>query len=46
MENFFPACDYCDGRPIDPTTAVEYAGEGLIKAAEQTSERLPYREYK
>ena len=46
MENFFPACDFCDGRPNDPTTAVEYAGEGLIKAAEQTSERLPYREYK
>ncbi len=45
MENFFPACDFCDGRPNDPTTALEYAGEGLIKAAEQTSERLPYREY-
>ena len=46
MEYFFPACDFCDGRPNDPTTAKEYAGEGLIKAAEQTKERLPYTEYK
>ena len=45
MENFFPACDFCDGRPNDPTTALEYAGKGLIKAAEQTQERLPYNEY-
>jgi len=46
MENFFPACDFCDGRPNDPTTALEYAGEGLIKAGEQTQERLPYTQYK
>mgnify|MGYP001415672480 CR=1 FL=1 len=46
MQNFFPACDFCDGRPNDPTTALEYAGKGLIKAAEQTKERLPYTKYK
>ena len=45
-ESFFPACDFCDGRPNDPTTALEYAGKGLIKAAEQTQERIPYTEYK
>ena len=32
MENFFPACDFCDGRPHDPAKALEYAGKGLIKA--------------
>tara|TARA_B100000315_G_scaffold253933_1_gene293836 strand:+ start:340 stop:1569 length:1230 start_codon:yes stop_codon:yes gene_type:complete len=46
MENYFPACDFCDGRPKDPTTALEYAGKGLIKAGQQTSQRLPYKEYK
>ena len=46
MKNFFPGCDFCDGRPNDPITALEYAGKGLIKAAEQTQERIPYTEYK
>ena len=46
MENFFPACDFCDGRPHDPTTALEYAGKGLIKAGKQAPGRLPYTEYK
>ena len=46
MENFFPACDFCDGRPHDPTTALEYAGKGLIKAGIQAPGRLPYTEYK
>jgi organic radical activating enzyme len=45
MENFFPACDFCDGRPNDPTTALEYAGDGLIKAGEQTDRKIHYREY-
>ena len=48
MENFFPACDFCDGRPHDPATALEYAGKGLIKAGKQIpmSSRLPFRSYK
>ena len=46
MENFFPACDFCDGRPHDPTTALEYAGKGLIKAGIQAPGRLPYTEIK
>jgi len=46
MDAFFPACDFCDGRPNDPTTAKEYAGEGFIKAAKQTSEKISYTEYK
>ena len=48
MENFFPACDFCDGRPHDPAKALEYAGKGLIKAGKQIpiSTRLPFRSYK
>ena len=47
MQHFFPACDFCDGRPHDPTTALEYAGSGLIKAGKQIPRRgtLPFEEY-
>ena len=47
MQNFFPACDFCDGRPHDPTKALEYAGKGLIKAANQIpmSEKLTFKKY-
>ena len=34
-KTFFPACDFCDGRPHDPAKALEYAGKGLIKAGKQ-----------
>ena len=46
MDAFFPACDFCDGRPNDPTTAKEYAGKGFIKAAIQAPGKLPFKEYK
>jgi hypothetical protein len=46
MDLFFPACDFCDGRPIDPTTALEYAGKGFIKAGIQSTKKLNYEEYK
>ena len=46
MKNFFPACDFCDGRPHDPATALEYAGRGLIKAGKQIPiGYLPFDEY-
>lgn len=45
MENFFPACDFCDGRPNDPTTALEYDGKGMITPGHQTSKPLPYKPY-
>ena len=47
-ETFFPACDFCDGRPHAPESAKEYAGRGLIKAAKQipTKTRLPFEEHK
>ena len=39
---------FCDGRPHDPATALEYAGKGLIKAGKQIPNRgtLPFDEYK
>jgi len=46
MKNFFPACDFCDGRPHAPENAKEYAGKGLIKAGKQTSSRIPFEVYK
>jgi len=47
MKNFFPACDFCDGRPHDPATALEYAGKGLIKAGKQIPRgTLPLNEHK
>ena len=46
MQKFFPACDFCDGRPRDPTTALEYDGKRIITPGHQTSKPLPYRQYK
>ena len=47
-KNFFPACDFCDGRPHDPATALEYAGKGLIKAGKQVpkGQTLPFESLK
>lgn len=48
MKNFFPACDFCDGRPHDPANALEYAGKGLIKAGKQVpkGQTLPFESLK
>ena len=43
---FLPGCDFCDGRPYDATSANGYDGKGMIPAAIQTSEVLPYKTYK
>ena len=43
MEKFFPGCDFCDGRPYDPTTAKIYDGKGLIAAGQQTKSPLPFK---
>jgi len=42
---FFPACDFCDGRPYDPSSDLGYAGKGMIPAGEQVSSPQPYRAY-
>ena len=43
MEKFFPACDFCDGRPYDPTTAKVYDGKGLIVAGIQTQNPISFK---
>ena len=43
---FFPACDFCDGRPYDPSSKLGYDGNGMITAGEQVSSPLPYKTYK
>ena len=43
MEKFIPGCDYCDGRPYDPTTAKVYDGKGLIVAGKQTQSPMPFK---
>ncbi len=46
MEKFFPGCDFCDGRPYDPTTAKVYDGKGLIVAGKQAPSPLPFEKIK
>jgi organic radical activating enzyme len=43
---FFPGCDFCVGRPYDPTSSVGYDGKGIIEAGQQISHPIPYRLYK
>ena len=43
--NFFPACDFCDGRPYDPSSKLGYDGKGMIPMGEQVSSPLPYKAY-
>ena len=43
---FFPGCDFCDGRPYDPSSKIGYDGRGMIAAGEQVGSPIPYKEYK
>jgi len=45
MRKFFPGCDFCDGRPYDPSSDVGYDGKGMIKSGIQTPKILPYHQY-
>ena len=45
VAKFFPACDFCDGRPYDPSSAKGYDGKGMIPGGIQTSKPLPYKQY-
>ena len=45
VAKFFPACDFCDGRPYDPSSAKGYDGKGMIPAGLQTSKPQPYKQY-
>ena len=46
VAKFFPACDFCDGRPYDASSPLGYDGKGTIEAGIQTSKTLPYKLYK
>jgi len=46
VAKFFPACDFCDGRPYDPSSKLGYDGRGMIAAGEQVSDPISYKEYK
>ena len=43
--NFFPGCDFCLGRPYDPTSSLGYDGKGMIPAGEQAAKNIPYKRY-
>ena len=45
VAKFFPACDFCDGRPYDATSATGYDGKGIIEAGIQASEPISYKKY-
>ena len=40
---FFPACDFCDGRPYDPSSSVGYDGRGMIEGGLQVAKPVPYK---
>ena len=46
VAKFFPGCDFCDGRPYDPTSKVGYDGTGMIAAGEQVTNPISYKSYK
>jgi organic radical activating enzyme len=43
--HFFPGCDFCDGRPYDPSSKQGYDGAGMIAPGVQTANPLPYKMY-
>ena len=45
VAKFFPACDFCDGRPYDATSNNGYDGKGIIQAGIQTKDPLDYKKY-
>ena len=45
VAKFFPACDFCDGRPYDATSSTGYDGKGIIEAGIQVSEPISYKQY-
>ena len=46
VAKFFPGCDFCVGRPYDPTSKIGYDGKGMITPAKQSKEILEYKLYK
>ena len=46
VAKFFPGCDFCDGRPYDPSSKLGYDGRGMIPAGEQVAEPISFKSYK
>ena len=46
VAKFFPACDFCVGRPYDPSGKRGYDGKGMIKPAIQAPKTIDYKVYK
>ena len=43
VRKFFPACDFCDGRPYDPSSDLGYDGKGMITPGIQAPKPLLYK---
>jgi organic radical activating enzyme len=46
VAKFFPGCDFCVGRPYDPTSKLGYDGIGMITPAKQAENIIKYKEFK
>ena len=46
VRKFFPACDFCDGRPYDPSSDLGYDGKGMITPGIQAPKSLLYKLHK
>ena len=46
VRKFFPACDFCDGRPYDPASDLGYDGKGMITPGIQAPKPLLYKLHK
>ena len=45
VAKFFPGCDFCYGRPYDPSSSLGYDGRGMIAPGEQVSKPMAYKVY-
>ncbi len=45
VAKFFPGCDFCDGRPYDPSNSLGYDGRGMIAPGEQLKKPMSYKTY-
>ena len=46
VAKFFPGCDFCVGRPYDPSGKKGYDGKGMIEPAIQAPNTIDYKVYK
>ncbi len=46
VAKFFPGCDFCFGRPYDPSSSLGYDGRGMVAPGEQVHKPMDYKIYK